>query len=178
MLANPNQVLRILKEAASMPKVPIVLLGFSILPLISSPGCRYQPLMCLQSVMMHEDLHPSNQELLQKFSTMNLERSAEITLCRYRVLLFSFLDIHAFFRVMVDKQGRLATSTHQKGNGHYLSFRNFRFRLSESVAKSCCVHESCAAEIGTSPLKTSWCQSHPNPGISASRSRRKGPKRT
>ena len=77
MLANPNQVLRTLNEAASIPKVPIVLLGFSILPLISSPGCRYQRLMCLQSVMMHEDLHPSNQELLPLFSRTKLGLPAE-----------------------------------------------------------------------------------------------------
>ena len=38
--------------------------------------------MCLQSVMMHEDLHPSNQELLQKFSRKNFGLPAENYLVR------------------------------------------------------------------------------------------------
>ena len=62
VLAKPNQVFRMLNEAARVAMVPIVLFGFSMSPLISSPGLaiKINPF----GMMMKDYLHPLGSDLL------------------------------------------------------------------------------------------------------------------
>ena len=98
----------------------------------------------------------------------------KITLCRYCVLLFSFLDIHFLFFVMLDKQEGWQLQLKKREMGaayHSKIFLPGRLNLwLEVVAFVNHARRTPGfAKSDHSPIKASWRQSRPKRVVSASR---------